>query len=243
MIIKALQFLMVFTLGLIIGIWPFGHSTTNLNANSENSLTSTEASLAANDWIEPELTSNLSHLELQLKEQADTIASLKNQVNQLQTVNKQLSQNKRPNNDSQSITEAAPRPELEVLTMQDFETRIKDQFLDRFRGIAIQLEGEQLAEVKTSFSQNQNKDGWSAQYENYISDYFSQNNPSNAHFIEEINCNTRMCRLKVQPGDTNQWKKLYANLTQQEWYSSMTLVEQSESSNTKIYYIPKPFNP
>jgi hypothetical protein len=243
MIIKALQFLMIFTLGLIIGIWLFSSPTLVSKQDPNQAVTLKQQPQPASDLTSEQRTQALNQLNQQIEEQAHTIAELSNQIKQLQQANEQLQQGQIQHAPTADIDETPRLPALEVLSMQDFESRLKDQFLDRFRGVAIELAGEQLADVRKSFNQNQSKDGWSAQYENQIGDFFSQNDPNRLHFIEEVNCNTQMCRVKVQPSDANHWKKLYSNLTQQEWYASMTLIEQSDNSNTQVYYIPKPFNP
>jgi regulator of replication initiation timing len=129
---------------------------------------------------------------------------------------------------------------LESLTMEDFEKKMKNQFFDRFKGYAIEITGKRLESMQKEFDRDSGKLEWSSQYENHISNYIQDNDPERLHFVDELNCNSNMCRLKVSSSEPNGWNRLFLNLTQQTWYNSITLKENSEDPTTFIYFITKP---
>ena len=65
-------------------------------------------------------------------------------------------------------------------------------------------------------------------FENRVVDFISREDPNSMHYLDEVGCNKSMCRLKVQSTEGEQWQKIYANMTKESWYNSMTLVEKSE---------------
>lgn len=130
--------------------------------------------------------------------------------------------------------------QLETISIEDFEKRIQTQFMQRFRGFAVKLEGEQLEQIRDSFEKDSTRADWNSNYENNISRFISDSDPNGLHYVDELSCNRNMCRLKVQSSEVNSWQKLYHSMTQQSWYNSMTLTESSADPNTFVYYIPRP---
>ena len=131
---------------------------------------------------------------------------------------------------------------LETVSMKDFEEKMKAQFLERFKGYAIELEGERLESIKKEFDRDNGKSEWSNEYENHINAYIQDNDPERLHFVDELTCNNNMCRLKVNSSEPNNWNSLFLSLTQQNWYNSITLKENSEDSSIFIYFITRPQN-
>ncbi|MET1257280.1 hypothetical protein [Aliikangiella maris] len=140
-----------------------------------------------------------------------------------------------------SDSNQAPPPKLKTISVDDFEKEVKDKLFSHFKGYAIKLGENELENIKKSFDGQQTRSNWSAEFENNMNAFFSESNADNRHFIEELNCNDSMCRLKVDSSDMNNWQQIYAQMTQQDWYQSITLVESTDSPNQIIYYIPKHF--
>ncbi len=233
---------MVFTSGLIAGyayFSPSGSTTSVIvtphEMNSDNSNTSQNSEKADSSRAQ------IDELNQIITAQSERILTLQAELSSLATEVPVVTAP--PTEVSKTMVKKEEEIEpLVTITTDDFNRKIKDQFLSRFKGYAIQMEGEQLAELQKNFDRQQEKNSWSAEYENHISDYLSRQDPNGIHFIEELNCNKNMCRLKVQSTEGQQWKKLYASMTKQDWYSSMTLVEKNENPNKHIYYIRKHYD-
>ena len=129
---------------------------------------------------------------------------------------------------------------LKTISMEDFESQVQDQFVNRFKGIAIKVSGEQLKGIEEEFNREQQKADWNAEYETNISNYIQKLDPNGMHFVDELTCNRRMCRLSVNSSDTDGWQKLYLSMTEQQWYRSMTLTEATDNPNQMVYYITQP---
>jgi len=142
------------------------------------------------------------------------------------------------------IAEIDAKPEnpskLETITMDDFEDRIKGSLKNRFRGVAIELKEDQVAEFNKMFNNSSTKSEWGVEFENQIASFITNGDPNGLHFVEEVNCINQMCRLKVQSNESQSWQELYSSMTKENWFNSMTLVEKSEIPGMHIYYIPKP---
>lgn len=239
MLIKIIQHLMTLTVGVLAGYLLFTPPKTpqvviepQPIASTETIITSTPVELAdtkaISDINEETLnTSEIEQLKQLVKSQARQILQLKDNI---KVQAEAIAANKKQ----------ADEPEkLKTMSMKEFEDDIKNKFLNRFRGYAITLEKEQLKDIKTSFEAQQARSSWSAEYENYISDYMSKANPDNLHFIEELSCNKSMCRLKVESNNLDNWETIYSQMTQQNWYNSITFIERSNDPNRFTYYIPK----
>ncbi len=177
-----------------------------------------------------ELTNNdLSLLNQQIEQQQQLIKKLQQNLIEQQNINREL-----------LVTKEESTTSLEAISLEDFEKQIKDQFVNKFKGYAIELKGEQLTRVKESLEKDATKAEWNAEYENNITAFISDSDPNGLHFVDEMSCNQSMCRLKVQSNDTEHWKKLYHQMTNQSWYNSITLTEPSSDPSIFIYYIPQP---
>lgn len=165
------------------------------------------------------------------------IALLKNRITEQ---NQQLAQFKKSleqQGDSDKVTELATKPALKNMTFSDFEDSMKQSFTDRFKNVVLQM-SEELENVKTSFEQSTDTNEWSSNYESLISSYLAEHNSNGDHFVESLSCNTRVCRLEVNTTDEGSWDSLYAGLTSQSWFESLTVQEQSDYQGNVIYYLP-----
>ncbi|TQV86876.1 hypothetical protein [Aliikangiella coralliicola] len=168
----------------------------------------------------------IQYLTLLTREQQSKIEQLQQQLNALNPLSKNETEN--------------PPKELQTLSMDDFQNKMKDQFVEQFRGYAIELSDEQLDSVKKTFETSSEKANWNAEYENRITDYIQEADSNGLHFIDELTCNQNMCRLKVQSNEPKNWQQIYSSMTQQKWYNTMTLIEKTDEPGQFIYYIPKP---
>lgn len=129
-------------------------------------------------------------------------------------------------------------PQLKKMSMQDFEESMKDSFVERFKGIVLELSGNELKAVKESYSNSSDKNDWSYQYENSIAHFLTENDRNGDHFIQTINCNTKVCRLEINTNNDESWNTLYASMTLQNWYKTITVEENSDYPGNHIYYLP-----
>ncbi len=127
---------------------------------------------------------------------------------------------------------------LKKMSMTDFEESMKDSFVDRFKGIVLELSGTELEAMKKSFNSSTDKNDWSNQYETSIANFLTENDLNGDHFIQTLSCNTQMCRLEVNTNNDESWNSLYASMTQQPWYKTITVEESSDYPGNHIYYLP-----
>lgn len=262
MLISFIKYLMVLTAGLVIGYLIFTeqsdreHIATDLADYEEQSEDySIESSLEQVDAFEtvvginPDQKNQVDDIESTHYSEAKLIAKLNAQIKSQQLKIAELEDLlKRKNvktaalqlSNSQDILKEPQA--IETLSMQDFENKMKDQFLERFKGFAIELEGERLDSIKKEFNKDSTKSNWNADYENNINAFIQDNDPHRLHYIDELNCNSNMCRLKVNTNQPNNWQQLFLRMTQQAWYHSITLSEKSGDPSIFIYFITKPQN-
>jgi hypothetical protein len=239
MVIKLVKILMVLSTGIIIGYLIFSQKTVSEKDNvvAKHQDIQKPVSYPLKKITKPEIKigesidkETLAELDNLIESQQQQIANLELSLEQQIALNKQLI----------AKTEAEEVDGLEVLTMTDFEERMKDQFFDRFKGYAIELSGKRLETMQKEFDRDTGKSEWSSQYESNINSYILDNDLERLHFVDELNCNSHMCRLKVSSSEPTKWNRLFLSLTQQKWYNSITLKESSEDPNVFIYFITKP---
>lgn len=176
------------------------------------------------EWQAQELTRLKAEVSSIRKELNASLLTAKNQST---TINQ-------PEPNSESESEA----KLTTMNMQTFEESMKTQFTDQFKGVVLQLEGQQLKDIKQSFDQSSEKNEWSNQYENSIANFLATHDENGDHYLQSLNCNTRVCRLEVNTNDSDNWNSLYAKMTNEPWYQSITVQEKSEYPGNVIYYLP-----
>jgi len=141
-----------------------------------------------------------------------------------------------PNTEKQTHQQEAPG--LRTMSMEDFESSMKTSFTDQFKGVVLELEGKRLEDVKSSFTTSIEKNEWSNEYENSIANYLSEHDQNGDHYLQSLSCNVSVCRLEVNTNDSEQWNSLYARMTRESWYESITIQEKSDYPGNVIYYLP-----
>ena len=131
-----------------------------------------------------------------------------------------------------------PEAQLKTMNMQTFEESMKTRFTDQFKGVVLQLEGQRLEDIKQSYNNSNQKNEWSNQYENSIANFLAAHDENGDHYLQSLNCNTNVCRLEVNTNDSDNWNRLYAKMTNEPWYKSITVQEKSEYPGNVIYYLP-----
>lgn len=172
------------------------------------------------------------------------ITKLKSQLSNF--ISKQLKQPTSNNNENLEIQLAEETDQetnqetssLKKMSFQDFEETMKDSFSDRFKGIILELSGKKLDDIKRSFQQSSDSNEWSVQYEDSIAAFLQENDLNGDHFIQSLSCNPSVCRLEVNTNNPESWNSLYASMTEQEWYESITIQENSDYPGNVIYYLP-----
>lgn len=129
-------------------------------------------------------------------------------------------------------------PQLTKMSMEDFERSMKDSFTDRFKGVVLELSGNELEAIKKSFDNSTDKNEWSYRYENSITSFLAEKDLNGDHFIQSISCNTQICRLEINTNNDENWDSVYASMTQQSWYKTITVEENSDYPGNHIYYLP-----
>jgi hypothetical protein len=166
------------------------------------------------------------------------ISQLKNLLN---TQNQQIEELKQivANLEKMSSTDQAtkPKPALKNMSYDDFENSMKESFTNRFKNVVLEMSDE-LESVKSSFEQSSETNEWSSNYEGLISNYLAEHNDNGDHFVQSLSCNTRICRLEVNTNDASSWDSLYAGMTSESWFESLTIQEKSDYQGNVIYYLP-----
>jgi len=232
--------LVVFALGILSAYLVF-HKTGNFNTNNNQDI-DPSSDFIDNLSNQPVLNSdNLCQNNQQIiDDQNNEITGLKSQLSSLlQTTQENVQIDADPTPTKQnSGSEDQQAQSLKKMTFKDFENSMKESFTERFKGVVIELSGEKLNDIKNAFSQSQNTDNKSVQYENSISNFLAENNTNGDHFIQSLRCNTHICRLEVNTNNNESWNTVYASMTQQSWYESITVQEASEYPGNIIYYLP-----
>ena len=249
MLISFIKYLMVLTLGLVFGYLIFTEQVTqpvidnNLNLEPIDKIIEPVTSVSLLEKPDgviyaqenPPEKDLIQQLNKKIETQQEKINELENLLTQKNDSNLTLQKNQ--------IQEELLTPQaIETLSMQDFESKMKDQFLDRFKGYAIELDGERLDSIKKEFNKDSSKADWNVDYENNINTFLQDNDPNRLHYVDELICNSNMCRLKVNTNQPNNWQQLFLRMTQQAWYNSITLSESSGDPSIFIYFMTKPQN-
>ena len=201
-------------------------STVDLSETLADSIdTSSITQLQVGDSINQETLDGLNNL---IKNQKLKIAELKAKLSQ--TASK---------GETTSDEPAAPS-KLEVIAMADFESMIENQFYDRFRGYAIEVEGEELNRMISGFQRSTSKADWSEKYEQEINDFLYQSDTGNIHFVDLLSCNNYMCRLNILTDEPEQWQNIVYSLAQQPWFESVLMKEKTDDPTVYNYFIMAP---
>ncbi|TQV75085.1 hypothetical protein FLL45_09085 [Aliikangiella marina] len=239
MLIKTIPYAMAATAGFIVAYVIFGQPKTEpQNPLPERIPTITKPETASDSTafdrpIQVPSPSNLEQSQSELEQLRRLVDTQASKINSLEAALEQYATKESAESDS-------PPKGLETISMDDFENRMKGSFRNRFKGVAIELKPEQIKEFNRMFDANSQKSEWGVEYENRITNFIANSDPNGLHFIEEVNCINHMCRLKVQSSEAADWQNLYSNMTNENWFNSMTLVEKSDIPGMHIYYIPKP---
>ena len=170
------------------------------------------------------------HLKIVIAEQAKTIEKLN--FNILELSNRLSSLLKNDNIDSDKN-----RP-LVKMEMEDFENLTKETFVEKFKGIVLSISGDRLESLKRGFEGSVDQNEKSLAYQNNISSYLLDNNPYSEHYIDDLRCQGDICRLEISTSNEKTWEQIYAGMTRQDWYTSITFEEESEFQGRHIYYLP-----
>ena len=122
--------------------------------------------------------------------------------------------------------------------MNDFEESMKSSFVDRFKGVILEISGKELESMKNAYNATSDKNEWSNKIESSISSFLAENELEGEHFIQGLNCNTSICRLEVNTNNNETWNTLYASMAQEPWYDTITMQENSDYPGNHIYYLP-----
>jgi len=162
-------------------------------------------------------------LKLKLSNYSDDQSS-SNGIASLDENEKNISLENRPNN-------------LKVIGFKEFEEEMKESFLNRFKGVILQLKGHELDMFKNSFTLSNETNEWSSVFESSVTSFLTDNNNNGDHFIYSLSCKTTICRLEVNTNNLDSWNSLYASMTYQPWYESITIQENSDYPGNIIYYL------
>lgn len=229
--------LLTFSLGVVVSfvfIYAINDDHNTSNIIDENS---SFRSKKISDQLEstPDNTKDYQKI---IDDKNRQITELKRQLLANSNTSQTAPQAKQQDQETQLAESKDSEQKLKKMTFKDFEDSMKESFTDRFKGVVIELSGERLEDLKRAFSQSEESNEKSIEYENSISNFLAENNSDGDHFIQSLQCNTHICRLEVNTNNNNSWNSLYASMTQQSWYKSITVQEASEYPGNIIYYLP-----
>ncbi|PHS16791.1 MAG: hypothetical protein COA86_11025 [Kangiella sp.] len=235
---KGLLPVVSFIIGSILSLSIVYFFQLNLYQEKEESITSTpRIDDGANEPIEVPLPYNSNNTEEQgdlkkmIAKQADIIKRLNTDISDLsdQLASLQLK------NENIASDE---NPPLVKMRMDDFENLTKETFIEKFKGIVLSISGNRLEALKRGFERSLDQDEKSLAYQNNISGYLLENNPYSEHYIDDLRCQGDICRLEISTSNDESWEQIYADMTRQDWYTSVTFEEESEFQGRHIYYLP-----
>ena len=201
------------------------------SSDVELQLSNSSAEIAPENDTHP----NNNTLKQTVLQQASVIQSLKDEINALSKRLAVTSIDEISTNNENKENNNAP---LKKMGMDDFESLTKETFIDKFKGVVLSVSGKQLESLKKGFENSVDSDGESLAYQNQISDYLLNNNPYSEHYVDDIRCQGDICRLEISTSNEDNWNQLYADMTRQDWYTSITFEEESEYPGQHIYYLP-----
>lgn len=229
--------LLTFSLGVVVSFVLIHASGDDQNANDiidESSSFETER-ISDNLESTPDYVQDYQKI---IDAKNRQIAELKKQLSAISNTPPKTPHAKQQNQETRLAESKNGEQKLRKMTFKDFENSMKESFTDRFKGVVIELSGERLEDLKRAFSQSEESDEKSIEYEQSISSFLAENNSDGDHFIQSLQCNTHICRLEVNTNNNESWNSVYASMTQQSWYQSITVQETSEYPGNIIYYLP-----
>ncbi|MDH5432307.1 MAG: hypothetical protein OEY19_00025 [Gammaproteobacteria bacterium] len=242
MVIKLIKYSIAVTLGVIIGFYIQNSGSSvaieltndieeittnnsestllNVGQNSSEKSINDELKTMQNDAIQ-----QINHLSQQLKEKDKVINELKKQL--------EIS----PDSD-EPTTDVAKL--LRTISFADFRQIVDDSLQRRFNDYLIQLDQNESDEINLAVTRRPKKNDWNEELKSNIHQYIKSQDQDNLHFVEDIICNSNLCRLKVQSDDHQHWKNIYYSMTRQDWFDSPTIMSKSNDPNVFVYFISKP---
>jgi len=235
---KGLLPVVSFIIGSILSLSIVYLLQLNLYEENEESITSDpRLDDGTNNRIEvlsPEnLTDNEENRDLKriIAQQTNTIERLKTNISDLsEKIGSFLLKN-----ENIASNENSPLIKMEV---DHFENLAKETFVEKFKGIVLSISGNRLEALKRGFEGSVDQDEKSLAYQNNISGYLLDNNPYSEHYIDDLRCQGDICRLEISTSNDETWEQIYADMTRQDWYTSITFEEESEIPGRHIYYLP-----
>lgn len=235
---NLLTHLLAFALGITASYIVFSYTTNTTTQENKDETMILSESLDTED-SPMEKTNNFQDYQQLIDDKNSQIAQLKRQLSTISKAPSTVMQSDKGDDQKDQLAESNKNnSRLKKMTFEDFEDSMKESFTDRFKGVVIELSGEKLDDIKQAFSQSDETNEKSVQYENSISNFLAENNSDGDHFIQSLRCNTHICRLEVNTNNNDSWNVVYGSLTQQSWYESITIQEASEYPGNIIYYLP-----
>lgn len=130
------------------------------------------------------------------------------------------------------------KPPLIKMEMADFEDLTKEIFMKKFKGVVLSISGKHLESLKRGFEGSVEQDEKSLAYQHNISRYLLENNPYSEHYVDDLRCQSDICRLEISTSNEEAWEHIYAGMTREDWYTSITFEESSDFPGQHIYYLP-----
>ena len=143
------------------------------------------------------------------------------------------------NNARGSSATATQTSAMNILSMDDLHRKMEQQFEDQMKFTMIKLEGRRLKDIQDSFEQDTRRNDWSANYETKISEFIQTNDTNSLHFVENLECKSRICKLEITSADVDAWQQLFARMVQQDWYRTVNMVWKPDDDGRLTYYLPR----
>ncbi|MDQ7048133.1 MAG: hypothetical protein Q9M92_00785 [Enterobacterales bacterium] len=227
-------------MGIFIGYWGFAAQRSTDKEGQENVASlNREASLAQNDNVQSTATQQQTRIHQLLKK----IKRLENKLEDLtHRVSSTTAVQEPPKQQNSKMLAVKSDKNLTKMNIEDFNNMMQESIVSRSRSIILQFDDKRIAELKEDFDKLQFSDEWSINYQDKMSQFITENDSSGDLFINTINCRTSICRLEVNTSNLQFWEALYLNMSQQSWFQSITIQENTDYPDTIIYYLIKQEN-
>ena len=104
----------------------------------------------------------------------------------------------------------------------------------------MEITDQQLEDFEQRFAQSDASSDWSKDYQVKLESFIQSNNEKGTHYIQDLRCKSKLCRLEIASDDHSAWSELVADMINQPWYSSLMLQKpQMTEAGTLLYFLPE----
>ncbi|MCW8876263.1 MAG: hypothetical protein OQJ89_15395 [Kangiellaceae bacterium] len=137
-------------------------------------------------------------------------------------------------------TDIAPGYQQQALSSEQLGEQALKHVEMLMRKRVMEISGEQLEDFEQRFAQTDSSSDWSRDYQVKLESFIQKNNEKGTHYIQDLRCKSKLCRLEIGSDDHSAWNSLVGEMINQNWYSSLMLQKpQVTESGTLLYFLPE----